>query len=193
MYFAHSTKNPDKKDWQPLKIHLTNVANLSQDFADDFKAGDLAYTSGLLHDLGKYSPDFQKRLEGSHLYVDHSTAGALEGAKYYHPLYSLLLFYIVVGHHGGLLNYGSTKRGLAERLKKTGIPDYSAYKDEITLGDLKDFRHTQRPLSQKTGFCFSFFTRMMYSSLWMQTRSIRKRLQLWKNLPFAENTIRSIS
>ena len=28
-YYAHSTENPDKNGWQPLKTHLTNVANIS--------------------------------------------------------------------------------------------------------------------------------------------------------------------
>ncbi|WP_155942331.1 hypothetical protein [Rhodomicrobium vannielii] len=32
--------------------------------------------AGLLHDLGKYHPDFQRRLEGSDIRVEHSIAGA---------------------------------------------------------------------------------------------------------------------
>lgn len=31
---------------------------------------------GLFHDLGKYDPAFQRRLEGTDIRVDHSTAGA---------------------------------------------------------------------------------------------------------------------
>ena len=76
MYYAHSTNNSDKSDWQLLKDHLTNVANLAARFACDFNASELAYAGGLLHDIGKYSPDFQRRLEGANISVDHSTAGA---------------------------------------------------------------------------------------------------------------------
>ena len=35
--------------------------------------------------------------------------------------------YLVAGHHGGLLNYGSAEGGLCERLQKVKIPDYSVY------------------------------------------------------------------
>lgn len=125
MYYAHSTKNPDKSDWQLLRDHLTNVATISGEFAYDFNAGELAYTSGLLHDLGKYSLEFQRRLEDPCIRADHSTAGALEAGKSYHQSYGRVLSYVIVGHHGGLLNFGSVESGLEERLRRTSIPDYS--------------------------------------------------------------------
>ncbi len=165
MFYAHTTKNPDKSDWQPLNVHLTNVAKISQQFADDFNAGELAYTSGLLHDLGKYSPEFQRRLEGANIHVDHSTAGAIEAGKLFHKSYSLLFAYAVSGHHGGLLNYGSSESGLGERLHKSDLPDYSSYRNEITIPDQKSFHLSLKPFSKKTGFCISFFTRMLYSCL----------------------------
>jgi CRISPR-associated endonuclease/helicase Cas3/CRISPR-associated endonuclease Cas3-HD len=165
MYYAHSTQNPDKSDWQPLKDHLTNVATLSRNFADDFNAGDLAYASGLLHDLGKYSLDFQRRLEGAGIHVDHSTAGAQEAGKFYHPSFSRILSYVITGHHGGLQNFGSIESGLVERLHKIDLPNYSVYSNEISLIDQNQFRLTLKPFQNKTGFCFSFFTRMLYSCL----------------------------
>jgi len=167
MYYAHSTVNPDKSDWQSLKTHLENVADRSKGFANDFHAGELAYVSGLLHDLGKYSPEFQKRLEGEKMQVDHSTAGSIEATRIFKDKQSaagLLFAYVVAGHHSGLLNYGSAEGGLCERLRKP-VPDYSAYCNEISIDT-----HTIRPLglhplSGKTGFCISFFTRMLYSCL----------------------------
>lgn len=165
MFYAHTTKNLDKSDWQPLKDHLTNVAKLSQEFANDFNAGELAYTSGLLHDLGKYSPEFQRRLEGVNIHVDHSTAGAIEAGKLFCPSYGLLFAYAVSGHHGGLLNFGSSESGLGERLHKSNLPDYSSYNNEITFPDQNMFHLTLKPFPQKTGFCISFFTRMLYSCL----------------------------
>ena len=165
MFYAHTTKKPDKSDWQPLKDHLTYVAKLSQQFADDFNAGELAYTSGLLHDLGKYSPEFQRRLDGANIHVDHSTAGAIESGKLFHKSYGLLFAYAVSGHHGGLLNYGSSESGLGERLHKSNLPDYSSYHNEITIPDQNTFHLTLKPFSKKKGFCISFFTRMLYSCL----------------------------
>jgi len=168
MYYAHSTKNPDKSDWQYIRHHLTNVADLSQQFGSDFNAGELAYTSGLLHDLGKYSAEFQRRLEGVKIHVDHSTAGSIEATRLFKGKQSpagLLFAYIVAGHHGGLLNYGSAENGLCERLQKEKLPDYSAYHNEISIGTQNIGPLKLRPLPHKTGFCVSFFTRMLYSCL----------------------------
>ena len=168
MYYAHSTEKIDKSDWQRLKDHLTNVATLSQDFANDFNAGDLAWTSGLLHDLGKYSTEFQRRLEGEKIHVDHSTAGTIEATRLFKDKQSaagLLFAYIIAGHHGGLLNYGSVEGGLCERLQKEKLPDYSAYHNEISFDTQKVGPLKLRPLSNKTGFCISFFTRMLFSCL----------------------------
>jgi len=167
-YYAHSTKKPDKSDWQPLKDHLTKVATLSRDFANDFSAGDLAYDSGLLHDLGKYSQDFQRRLEGQKIHVDHSTAGAIEAIRLFNDdqyAAGLLFAYLIAGHHGGLLNYGSAASGLCERLHKEKIPDYSAYLTEISIDTQAIGPFKLRPAPHKTGFSISFFTRMLYSCL----------------------------
>lgn len=168
MFYAHSTKNTDKSDWQSLKNHLNNVAIISRDFASDFNAGNLAYITGLLHDLGKYSDDFQKRLEGKNIHVDHSTAGSREAYlrfKDKQAAFGLHFAYVVAGHHGGLLNYGSIESGLLERLHKKKIPEYSGYKNEISLDDAGSMAISLKPLPQKTGFCVSFFTRMIYSCL----------------------------
>lgn len=167
-FYAHSTNSPDKSDWQYLQDHLTNVGQLSRTFADDFSAGDLAYTSGILHDLGKYSCEFQKRLEGEKISVDHSTAGAIEATRLFkNDQYSvgLLFAYLVAGHHGGLLNYGSVEGGLCERLHKEKIPDYSAYHREVSIDTQAIGPFRLHPSPHKTGFCVSFFMRMLYSCL----------------------------
>lgn len=61
---------------QLLIDHLTNVAKKCADFAADFDSKDFAYLLGLLHDAGKYSDAFQRRIRGSSEQTDHSTAGA---------------------------------------------------------------------------------------------------------------------
>ena len=164
-YYAHSTENPDKSDWQSLKDHLINVAEISSGFADDFSAGELAYAGGLLHDLGKYSDEFQRRLEGSSIRVDHSTAGAREAGTYFNPFQSRIFQYIIAGHHGGLMNYGSAESGLEERLNKAFLSDYSAYRDEIQMPDLDSVRPGLKPLKNRAGFTISFYIRMLYSCL----------------------------
>ena len=46
-------------------------------FAKAFGKDDWGYCVGMLHDIGKYSERFQKKIQGdSNIQVDHSTAGA---------------------------------------------------------------------------------------------------------------------
>lgn len=64
LFYAHSLENKEKSDWQLLKIHLADVANMASQFAYYFDAQEIAYYTGLLHDLGKYSLPYQERLHG---------------------------------------------------------------------------------------------------------------------------------
>jgi len=82
-YYAHSVEGKGKEEWQGLKNHLSAVAEMSRDFSARFKAGELGYAAGILHDVGKYSVEFQAKLDGKNIRVDHSTAGAKE-AEYEH-------------------------------------------------------------------------------------------------------------
>lgn len=61
-YYAHSSNNADKSDWQKLDDHLRKVAATAKANAEHFNAGNMASLAGLLHDLGKYTPEFQARL-----------------------------------------------------------------------------------------------------------------------------------
>lgn len=81
-YFAHSTDNPTKSDWQPLNRHLVEVGRRSGEFAARFGAEEWGRACGLLHDLGKFSREFQARLEGGRR-VDHATAGARQARDRY--------------------------------------------------------------------------------------------------------------
>ena len=57
-----------------------------------------------MHDLGKYTPQFQRRLEGGSR-VDHSTAGAklaLERAGRESLIAGQLAAYAILGHYAGL-------------------------------------------------------------------------------------------
>ena len=169
IYYAHSTDNPDKSDWQLLIDHLENVADYASEFGSDFNAREFAYAGGLLHDIGKYSDEFQRRLEGAKIRVDHSTAGAREARSRYNVSSSRILEYIITGHHGGLLNYGSSESGLEERLNKTFLSDYSGFGEEISIPDLNSSRLNITPLKDKTnlriGFSIAFRIRMLYSCL----------------------------
>ena len=173
VFYAHSKEGIPKEQWQPLVEHLKNTADLAGEFAADASLSELAYTAGFIHDLGKYSLDFQRRLEGKAGHVDHSTAGAkevhtlLDGT----PLApcATLLGYVIAGHHTGLPDYGDETDleggTLCARLKSP-IPDYSAYKSDLDLNSLHlPGRLPIRPASGGLGFSLSFVTRMIYSAL----------------------------
>ncbi|CDZ25097.1 hypothetical protein CCDG5_2005 [[Clostridium] cellulosi] len=172
-YYAHTKTDPktnevlDQTEWQLLTEHLKNVAERAREFADPFNSGEIAWLCGLLHDIGKYTAKFQRRLrEGGNL-VDHSTAGAVEANKLYGDL-GFLLGYCIAGHHSGLPDGGknadtqddATLRG---RLKKQ-IENYEHYKEEINPIISPDCRIPIRPL-YKIGFSLAFYLRMLYSCL----------------------------
>jgi CRISPR-associated endonuclease/helicase Cas3 len=100
----------------PLIDHLRSTAVLASSFADAWGAADLGRCAGLLHDVGKASPEFQSYLRlaevGSPLArsVDHKRAGAiLAASRRLEPLACL-----IQGHHGGLHDMEDTRVWLTE-------------------------------------------------------------------------------
>jgi CRISPR-associated endonuclease/helicase Cas3 len=110
-YYAH----PD----HPLEEHLRSVAALAARFAEAFDSQDWAYLAGLWHDLGKFQPEFQRRLRGESIAVEHSGAGAAH-AFAAHQAAALPLAFVIAGHHAGLANAVRSATGgpssLQERL-----------------------------------------------------------------------------
>jgi CRISPR-associated endonuclease/helicase Cas3 len=164
-YWAHSVEGTDKTSWQPLKEHLLQVAERTRTFGAGFGAGDIAWLAGICHDLGKYSREFQRRLEDARIRVDHSTAGATVAACKYGP-FGRLVAYAIAGHHGGLPDGGNDQEegSLEYRLSRRDLCDFSAYTAEIELPNTI----SSPPLSPTTrtgGFSAAFFARMLFSCL----------------------------
>jgi CRISPR-associated endonuclease/helicase Cas3 len=174
-FFAHRRDGEDREEWQPLIEHLQKTAEMARGFGEDSNLADLAYIAGLIHDLGKYSAEFQKRLEGGPR-VDHSTASAkelkalLKGAP--QEVFAKLLAYPVMGHHTGLPDYGNEtdlEGGTVCARLKNNLPDYAAYKSELDFSALPfpktfNFRPPKNQ-KEKLGFSLSFLVRMVYSAL----------------------------
>jgi CRISPR-associated endonuclease/helicase Cas3 len=73
MYYAHSTNDESRANWQSLPEHLIDTANLAERFGQRIGFAKAARLAGLLHDVGKYTPEFQARLHGTKGRVDHWT------------------------------------------------------------------------------------------------------------------------
>ena len=169
---------------QTVKEHLQGTAKLSAEFAKKFGKEEWGYCCGYLHDIGKYSVEFQHKIrENGNEQIDHSTAGAkmcMETGGIY-PVMS----YCVAGHHAGLPNYGSSQDGGSEatimgRMKKS-LKDYSVYKDEIEIPKVTTvpiaYGETKNP-----DFSLSVFIRMLYSCLvdadFLDTEAFMKNEQI---------------
>lgn len=166
IYAAHIT---DDGKIQTNKEHLEGTALLACSFAERFGSGEIGYFCGILHDIGKYSQQFQKRIRGANLQVDHSTAGAIESNNILKNI-GWILSYCIAGHHAGLPNGGSpvdtgSESTLHGRLKRSYIPEYSAFKEDI---DIKSV-FPKRPPPIRTlvhhGFTIAFYVRMLFSCL----------------------------
>jgi CRISPR-associated endonuclease/helicase Cas3 len=176
VYYAHSRKGEDKSNWQLLEKHLKATANLAEAFGTDSGVSELARMAALLHDIGKYSKEFQARLDGSPRKVDHATAGAKEVRTLFNKdqnqkYLADMLAYCIAGHHTGLPDYGDptdvdNDGTLLARVEKKPLKDYSAYQSEITPTDLNlPTRLKIKPDKKRPGFSFAFLTRMVFSAL----------------------------
>jgi CRISPR-associated endonuclease/helicase Cas3 len=170
VYYAHSGKLEDLSDGQTLFDHLSKVSEIAEQNAQWFGANELAKYAGLLHDLGKYCPEFRRRLQGGKIRVDHATAGAQVAVERW-QLMGKLLAYCIAGHHAGLANgidEGEQRSTLDVRLKlKPGkdIPHLDPiWEQEIKL-PTQLTPPSLKPHKTRPGFQFAFLTRMIFSCL----------------------------
>jgi CRISPR-associated endonuclease/helicase Cas3 len=124
-YWAHSDPRdlPDTHPdacWQPLNEHLRQVGALAEGFAKEAKPGDsdfrfTARAAGLLHDLGKYTSEFQCKIRGeASLSAPHSAHGAAKAWK----AKAVEAAFAISGHHAGLPNPKGGKAALWERTRE---------------------------------------------------------------------------
>lgn len=171
-YIAHI--NEDTGAIQTVQEHSENTADLCRQFAIPVLK-DFMYTIGLLHDVGKFKEDFQRRINGENSRVEHSTCGALEARDLYPGAIGLMMEYCIAGHHsgipdGGCKNDTSDMSTLCGRLKRR-FDDFSAYKAQLKLPEInrkeilgflmQDCGGDTEILIDK----FSFLTRFAFSCL----------------------------
>lgn len=164
--------------YQTVAEHLRETASLMEQFCSKFTCPEIGSVCGILHDIGKYSADFQKRVRGLPVRADHSTAGAKTAAEHAKTApgkktriaYSLLS-YAVAGHHAGLPDGGtanSPETTLYQRLKNCDLSLSSAWKTEMEnpLVNLEHFQDGYTYADEKElGFSLFLYTHFLFSAL----------------------------
>lgn len=153
-----------------LEEHLRETARRAGAFASEFGCREWGELTGLWHDLGKYSEEFQTYIRAvnnpdAHINQrggDHSTAGALHALRQLGS-FGQICTYPIAGHHAGLPDWqegGPASLALRlqaiERLEKalvSGIPD------DILNRSLPK----ARPKAAGTELSRSFWLRMLFS------------------------------
>lgn len=163
--------------FQLLIDHLTETSELMEEYCSKFTCPEIGRVCGLLHDIGKYSPEFQRRVRGDSIHVDHATAGAFVAQKIAEtePIVSKiaysLLSYVIAGHHTGLPNMGSVNSSLSDlclRLKNCDPERFSAWEREVAHPNVHlDSFLCGRHYSDRRmmGFSLFLYTHFLFSCL----------------------------
>lgn len=188
MLYAH-TDPEGRRDSQLLVDHLNAVADTASLFSARFNMKAWGRALGLLHDAGKSSTAFQRRLQGDPHSVDHATAGAKIAVECYNgkengAIAGQLMAYAIAGHHGGQPNGIQATKGantsrapLKARLEKELEP-YDSFFNLVNTGEITLPRPTevglpliptrkQASANTVAANCFSIYVlgRMLYSCL----------------------------
>ena len=165
-FYAHSVSNRPEAEWEALPVHLREVAAEAAYLAAQFGAGAAGEMAGLLHDLGKYSDAFQRRLHGGGR-ADHSTAGAAWALAQLPAKWGGLVAHAVAGHHAGLKD---GLLGIGGRLHAKA--EVGAEAARLARGDGLELAVDPswpdgfpRFLKDEGGFQRAFLTRMIFSCL----------------------------
>ncbi len=178
-FYAHTREDGQ---YQMVSEHLHGVADRSMHYAEAFSAGYLGYLAGILHDIGKYSSEFQHRIRGNPISVDHSSAGAqwimrdqtvrdYLGNTRLDLYLARLIAFAIAFHHGGLKNYGSIDEegSLNYRIAKETLASWNAAWSEIEICR-QDWSAIKKSLvstwnKDHPAWSYSFLGRMIYSCL----------------------------
>ncbi len=168
-FFAH-TPAKGSTNWHGLQEHTEAVANLAAEFGIPLSMVDACRLVGLLHDIGKAQPAFQRYLKDcSHGFkghgANHKTMGAFLASLYDKTGVSSL---IIQGHHSGLQNKVDT----ANAIREVGKSDQAApsqslvgadYQEAITEGANQVTAFAKKNAADR--LAIEFMTRMIFSCL----------------------------
>ena len=195
-----------RKD-QKLSEHLFGVAKLASEFASVFGVSNTAYTTGLLHDLGKYTLAFQEYLQRS-LRGENVVRGevihALQGAKFVaekikDSVISDIIGNVITTHHGGLFdNITEGERTLSSKTNKgeeklhfeEAIKAFNPIINEMELKtEILNFCRKIQEYRLSPSFMFHLLTKVIYSCLVDADRCDAAKLTISDGIPDWGNLI----
>lgn len=184
-YYGRSTDG--EAPYQLLIDHLNEVSQLMGDYCEKFTNREIGEVCGRLHDIGKYSNDFQRRIRGENIRADHSTGGAkivfehadneIKEKKIPSAIAYYVLSYVIAGHHAGLPDRGnpnSEGSTLYQRLQNCNPELFSAWENEIQnpFSEIPNFINTAHysninkiNIGKYLGFSIFLYTHFLFSSL----------------------------
>lgn len=179
--YAHSLKDAPKEKWQLLSEHLVQTAELASKFASPW-APFLAWLIAFVHDIGKASREFQSKLDGEDIRVDHATAAYPCLVKKWDSSDGLclasFLSYALLGHHGGMANWSDDfiERSLKFRISDEYLEQIPKWDFPVDFPSVKEFFEEIKNIYKDgipDGFAAAFLLRMLYSCLvdadWLDT------------------------
>lgn len=153
MIFAHSLEHLPRSEWETLEAHALRVADAARTRAEVFGAGDMAVTLGLLHDLGKVKPGFQRKLSGEINDTSHSG----EGAKALWAGVGRPLAAAIAGHHGRLPDPDRLRARIAAS-EQIALPEWCAPPEW-------DWPARIKACQEQAPYRLQFLVRMLYGAL----------------------------
>jgi CRISPR-associated endonuclease/helicase Cas3 len=177
-YFAHS-KNDEGK-WHYIRDHLEETARLMGQFTGNVAYLKIFIQTAFLHDMGKYTSEFQQYIIDGGL--KGSVPHAFIGASFARYLGQTEIAFVVDGHHKGL----SDKSALIG--KNTVLPDKWKSEEkyqEVTKIFLQDIGKSEQEFEKDdmlfSGLQTEVFIRYLFSALtdadWLSTeKHVEERL-----------------